>query len=221
MCGDRWLEELDGPVPRNYREAYRRACALMQGRDPRIDAETAGVAFVEEEPGRGHWEIPLLNQAFTVSWPDLAVREIGTGTEPSYVVQLLLLHYLYTSDGITVRGQWASFRDLPDGRSYYPAFRGGSEERLRQRFGRDPDGLARAAAALGGRPAGMADLSFAFQLLPRLPLAVLLWKGDDEFEPELHLLYDVTAANYLPTEDLAVIARYFTACLLRAVPNGG
>ncbi len=219
MCGDRWLEELNGPVPRNYREAYKRACELMQGRDPRIDAETAGVLYQEDEPGRGHWEIPLLNQRFIVSWPDLAIREVGTDTEPSYVIQLILLHYLYTSDGISIRGQWASFRDLPEGRSYYAAFRGGSEQRLLQRFGHDPEALARAAAVLGGRPAGMADHSYAFALLPRLPIAVLLWEGDDEFEPELHLLYDTTAGNYLPTEDLAVIARYFTACLLRTATN--
>jgi len=216
MCGDRWLEEAESRVPRNYRDAYQRACARMQGRDPSIDADTAGVCYADLGEGRGRFEIRLLNRMFEVSWPDLRVHEAGSSVEPSYVVQLLLLHYLITSDGISLRGEWVSFRDLPDGRVYYPAFRAGSEERLLQRFGGDVDGLHRAAEALGGRPADMADYAFVFQVLPRLPVAVLLWEGDEEFPPEVRILFDSSAANYLPTEDLAVIARYLCGCLLRA-----
>lgn len=219
MCGDRWLEELDSPVPRNYRDAYERARVLMQGRDPLIDAETAGVAYADLGEGRGRFEVPLLNRGYSISWPDLQVREADVEAEPSYVVQLLLLHYLYTADGITIRGQWVSFRDVPDGRVYYPAFRAGSEERLLERFGTDAPAFHAAAAALAGRPLPLADHAYAFDVLPRLPMAVLLWAGDEDFPPELHILLDSTAGNYLPTEDLAVMARYLAACLLRAAPG--
>lgn len=220
MCGDRWLQELeDSPVPRNYRDAYARAAAAMTDRTPEIDAETAGVLYTDSGEGRGRFDIPLLNRVYELSWPDLAVREQGSGVEPSYVVQIILLHYLITSDGITVRGQWTSFREIPDGRVYYPAFRGGSEGRLLDRFGSDVPAFQAAAAALGGRPVALADHAFAFDVLPRLPMAVLLWEGDDEFPPELHILLDSTAANYLPVEDLAVISRYLTVSLLRAVPK--
>jgi len=217
MCGDRWLQELeDSPVPRNYRAAYERAVAAMAGRDPQIDAETAGVPYTALEEGRGRFDIPLLNQAYEVYWPDLAVHEKGDDKEPSYVIQILLLHYLLTADGIALRNQWVSFRDIPDGRSYYPAFRGGSEGRLLGRFGHDVPAFNAAAKALSGRPLELADHAYAFDVLPRLPMAVLLWEGDDEFPPELHILMDSTAANYLPVEDIAVISRYLTVCLLRA-----
>ncbi len=217
MCGDGWLEELAGRVPRKYRQAYQRACTLMEGRDPQIDAETAGVPYTDLGEGRGHFEVPLLQRRYRISWPDLQVRDLADGSEPSYVVQLLLLHYLLTSDGIALRRQWVSFRDLPDGRVYYPAFREGSEALLVERFGDNPVLLAAAAEALGGRPADLGDHGFVFQVLPRLPLAVLLWEGDEEFPPEVRILFDSTAANYLPTEDLAVIARYLSISLLRAV----
>jgi len=216
MCGDRWLDEHLESLPRNYREAYRLACQKMAGRDPQIDAETAGVPYTDLGEGRGRFQVPLLNQTYEILWPGLEMREVGSGTEPPLVVQILLLHYLLTSDGISLRGQWVSFRDLPDGRVYYPAFRAGSEERLRERFGHDVAALRAAAERLGGRPAAMADHAFVFQVLPRLPIALLLWEGDEEFPPEVRLLFDSTAANYLPTEDLAVIARYLCACLLRA-----
>jgi len=220
MCGDRWLQELEeSPVPRNYRAAYERAVAHMADRNPAIDAETAGVSFTDLGAGRGRFDIPLLNRTYELAWPDLVVREKGSDTEPSYVIQILLLHYLLTSDGIALRDQWVSFRDIPDGRSYYPAFRGGSEERLLGRFGHDVAAFHAAAAALAGRPLPLADHAYAFDVLPRLPLAVLLWESDDEFPPELHILLDATATNYLPVEDLAVIARYLTIALLRAGPR--
>lgn len=220
MCGDRWLQELeDSPVPRNYRDAYARAVEAMAGRTPQIDAETAGVPYVDLGEGRGRFDIPLLNRTYELSWPDLAMREKGTAVEPSYVVQILLLHYLIVSDGIALRGQWTSFREIPGGRTYYPAFRGGSEERLLGRFGADAAALHAAAASLGGRPLALADHAYVFDVLPRLPMAVLLWAGDDEFPPELHILLDSTAANYLPTEDIAVISRYLAVNLLRAAPQ--
>lgn len=217
MCGDRWLEEGHEDVPRNYREAYRRACWVMEGRDPRIDADKAGVRYIDSGEGKGRFEIPLADRVYEISWPDLAIREAGCEEDPSPVVQLLLLHYLISADGIALRGQWVSFRDMPDGRVYYPAFREGSEMRLQARFGEDPQALQRGAEALGGLPTDMADHAFIFWVLPRLPLAVLLWEGDDEFPAEVRVLFDATAANYLPTEDLAVIARYLCGRLLRAV----
>lgn len=219
MCGDGWLEELDAAVPRKYRDAYERACAAMAKRDPLIDAETAGVTYTDLGEGQGCFLIPLLDLTFEVSWPGLQVRQVGSAAEPSYVIRLLLLHYLIISDGISLRGEWVSFRDFPDGRIYYPAFRGGSEGRLLARFGRDVPALEQAASAVGGTPMDLADHAYIFWLFPRLPLALLLWEGDDEFPPELRLLFDSTAANYLPIEDLAVIARYFCSCLLRAVPR--
>ncbi|MGC8872893.1 MAG: DUF3786 domain-containing protein [Chloroflexia bacterium] len=208
-------EEEASAVPRNYRAALEQARRRFVGREPRIDAETAGVAFVDLGGGRGRFEIPVLGRPYRISWPELHA-ESETGETASPVLQILLLHYLLTSDGITPRGEWVSFRDLPDGRVYYRAFREGSELRLLGRFGNDITGFCRAAEALGGKPLPLADHAFAFQVLPRLPMAVLLWEGDEEFSPEIRILFDTSAANYLPTEDLAVIARYLTGCLIRA-----
>lgn len=215
MCGDRWLQDLEGPVPRNYREAHRRACERLQGRDPLIAAETAGVTYIDLGERRGRFEIPFLEQTYEVSWPAGRVEESGAGGSPSYVVALVLLHYLLTADGVPLQGRWVSFRDLPDARIYYPAFRAGSEALLLRRFGEDVAALEVAARALGGRPVAMADRAFVFQVLPRVPLAVLLWKGDEEFSPEIRLLFDASAGNYLPTEDLAVVGRYLCTRLLR------
>jgi hypothetical protein len=215
MCSDSAHEDEQTAVPVRYRMALEHARERFSGRDPRIDAETAGARYVDMGGGCGEFEIPVLGQPYVVSWPDLRTRDVH-GQEAAPVLQILLLHYLLTADGITPRGQWVSFRELPNGRIYYPAFREGSERRLLERFGSDIRAFEAAAQALGGMPLPLADHAFAFQVLPRLPMAVLLWEGDEEFPPEIRILFDSSAANYLPTEDLAVIARYLTTCLLRA-----
>ena len=41
-------------------------------------------------------------------------------------------------------------------------------------------------------------------VFPKVPLAVVLWRGDDEFPPEVNILFDRTANSVLRTEDLAI-----------------
>ena len=98
-----------------------------------------------------------------------------------------------------------------------------AEAPLAQAFGADfgsGDGFARlraAAAAAGGLPLELADAAFAFQVLPRLALAVLVWACDEELPTQASLVFDAEAGHYLPAEDLAglggLLARRLTSGL--------
>ena len=46
----------------------------------------------------------------------------------------------------------------------------------------------------------MADVAYGFNITQRIPVAVLLWEGDEEFPPETKLLFDVTIAEQLPPD---------------------
>ena len=52
----------------------------------------------------------------------------------------------------------------------------------------------------------MGDAAYSFRILPRLPVAVLLWKGDEEFPPEGNILFDKNISNILSAEDIAWLA---------------
>ena len=41
-------------------------------------------------------------------------------------------------------------------------------------------------------------------VFPKLPLAVVVWRGDSEFPPDVNILFDKTANTILRTEDLAI-----------------
>jgi hypothetical protein len=71
--------------------------------------------------------------------------------------------------------------------------------------------------AAGGLPLELADAAFAFQALPRLALAVLVWAGDEEFPAQASVVFDAAAGHYLPAEDLAGLGELLARRLIGGV----
>jgi hypothetical protein len=137
----------------------------------------------------------------------------GRAAHPS--VNIVLLHYLLTADGTPPADRWLTFRELPDGLFYAKAFAGHAEALLAEKYGTDLAGFNSAAGALGGTPLDLADAGYRFQALPRLPMAVLLWEGDEEFPGQARILFDAHAGHYLPTEDLSGLGDWLAHRLAR------
>jgi hypothetical protein len=135
---------------------------------------------------------------------------------PAHVtIAIVLMHYLLTADGAAPADRWIAFRELPDGLFYSAAFAGHAEGEIAGRFGADVAAFRRAASSLRGAALDLADASYRFEALPRLPVAVLLWAGDDEFPGQARILFDAHASHYLPTEDLAGLGDWLAHKLIR------
>jgi hypothetical protein len=61
---------------------------------------------------------------------------------------------------------------------------------LIRRYGRDLEGFKDSAQFLEGRPVDLADVSYQLFPFPRIPVYYLFWKGDDEFESRISVLFD-------------------------------
>ena len=132
-------------------------------------------------------------------------------------VRALLIYYLGTTDGALPTGQTISFAELPDGGFYVQAFRGYTAGALERAFGEDGLALQRAVETLGGVAIeGPADLSWRIPALPRVPVTLTWWSGDEEFGPRVELLFDETASRHLPTDGCAVLGSWLTATLKAA-----
>jgi hypothetical protein len=143
-------------------------------------------------------------------------RQQGHETRTAHAaVSLVLLHYLLTADGTGIADQWVSCRELPGGRFYGRAFADQAEGVIAATFGTDVAGFRAAAATLGGLPLDLADAAYRFQALPRVPMAVLLWAGDDELPGQTRILYDASAGHFLPTEDLSGLGDWLAHQLTR------
>ena len=54
-----------------------------------------------------------------------------------------------------------------------------------------------------------------FGLCPRVPVTLVVWAGDDEFEPTAKILFDHSIPHYLTTEDIAWVSGMIVYRLMR------
>ncbi|MGA3094565.1 MAG: DUF3786 domain-containing protein, partial [Dehalococcoidales bacterium] len=126
-----------------------------------------------------------------------------------------ILHYLNTADGRPLTDKLITFKELPEGVVYYPTYVKRTIKPLLDKFADRPKSLLAAAASLGGVKANTGDFSFRLNALPRVPLTVTLWLGDEELPPAGNILFDNSITGYLPTEDITVLCEILAWKLVR------
>ncbi len=141
-------------------------------------------------------------------------------TELPVFTQAMLLYYFHTADGTPLAGRWISFADLPDGRFYNQAFQGYTGGELQRHFKNDTEALGQAALRSSGSllPGAPGNLAFRFQALPRLPLILVIWEGDEDFPASYQFLFDAATAHYLPTDACAILGSTLTGRLKKRRP---
>jgi len=164
----------------------------------------------------GDLRLTFLHQEYIVSVDDFTVRRADTGEEPSSFVSSLILTYLATADGTPTSGRWIGFRDLPDGMFYVQAFQGYTGGRLVRELDGDVQAFRRAAKGTGGQQLDLGSAGYAFHVLPRVRLALVLWEGDDEFPSQAQVLFDQTAPHYMSTDGLAILGSQLVGAVLKA-----
>jgi len=85
---------------------------------------------------------------------------------------------------------------------------------LVQRYGQDIRGFKAAAEYLAGLPMNMADAAYRLLPFPRIPLYYLFWKGDDEFDPRISVLFDRSIEELFSADAIwGLVSRVSTALL--------
>jgi hypothetical protein len=205
-----------GPPLAQQVRALRRQ---LRGRDPALLAARTGADLHQTETGSGELRLPLWGQMVTLPWPALMAKDAGTGEALPTFLQALLAYYLLTSDGTPMADRWIAFTELPDGQFYTRAFQGYSGAPLSRAFGNDLAVFDRVATSLGGARLGLGDAGFAFTVLPRVAVAAVAWRGDEDFPPSYQILFDAAAPHHLPTDGCAIVGSSLTRRLLAAHPT--
>ena len=201
-----------------YQPALEKARYELSCRDPFVAALKSGARPLAADVGAGV-ELTYWGRDLQVQWASGVVQS-ASGEPAQTVVQLIVLHYLATADGAPLADRWLSFRELPDGRVYDAAFRRRACLPLVRVFAERPEAFAAAGRRLGGERLSYGDVAFMFQVLPRVRVATILYRGDDEFPAEVNMLFDASLRHYLPIEDVAVLGGMVAGELIRARTQG-
>ena len=149
--------------------------------------------------------IEYLNQLYQVTLPDIEISLVGGGGEVPLRDKILLLHYLTLAKGTPVANRPISYKELPQGANYFPTFYKRTIRPLVAYFGEEPKRLLGAMAALGGYKVDYGDVAVTINAFRRVPITIVLWRGDAELGPEGNILFDATISDYLSTEDITVL----------------
>jgi hypothetical protein len=162
-----------------------------------------------------------LNRSYIISLPVGEVSLVDSAESVPLRDKILILHYFLRAKGTPLSGQLITYKELQEGINYYPTFFKRSIEPVLDSFKDRPEKLLETATTLGGRRAAYGDIAVAIDAFPRVPLTIVLWRGDKEFPPEGNILFDSTIGDYLPTEDVTILCEMIAWKLVRLLKTGG
>ena len=152
----------------------------LENRDP---AEVTGRTGVEYQGGV--YRLPFLNRLLLVEPGRRRVQVADTGElEPGFRACLAALVYLLRLDTAGL-GPPLSPLELPGGVTFFRGHHGLPNAPLEARFGRDVAAFLAAGAKLQAETRAEGDAALALQVFPGLTVEVILWRGDEEFPPQV------------------------------------
>lgn len=127
------------------------------------------------------------------------------------VGSILVVRYLLTKGDEPLRNAWVPYRDFKDGARFASYIKANIEDRLAKAFAGKKELLKERIQAINGvmyRSESRPDVAAALYPFPKVPLLLLFWDKDDEFDASLQFLFDRSAESYLDLEALAVLLEY-------------
>ena len=202
-----------------YGLAYRLACEQLTNIDDIArQCRKCGARYLDS---RKAIIVEYLNKQYLVTLPDVAISLTGKEEEVPLRDKILILHYLTMAKGTPLTGKLIAYKELPEGANYFPTFYQRSIKPLASCFGSEPQRLLDMAKVLGGHKADYGDAAVTINAFRRVPITLVLWRGDDEFAPEGNILFDRTISDYLPTEDIIVLSETTVRKLIKLLKAGG
>ncbi len=186
--------------PDNLHVATRLAREKLASLDPGAVAGRCGAGH----DGDG-LDLDYLGTPLRVHLPGWVVHHAG-GPELNPYEQVLVLHYLASTDPVPRPADPITFTEVPSGEFYGSAFDRRAKIPLLAAFGENPERALECAAPFGGTRADHGDLAVSVRAFPHVEIILVFWRGDDEFPPDVKLMLSSSIASFLSTEDIAHLA---------------
>jgi len=189
-------------------EARDRAWTTLATLDPGDVCRRTGVTV---DPGSGKYTCLSLGQRITV---DPGARAVTCESEMGRILlerlgdftQIAIPQYLVHANQEALSGEMVSPTTLTSGQLYFRGSHVLPTAQLAQAYSGDGERFLERAQALGAEMLDYGDAAVKLFPLPYLPVALVLWHGDDEFPARLNVLLDARCEDQVPPDIVWSIA---------------
>jgi hypothetical protein len=187
--------------------------------DPEEIIRNAVVEYSREDEA---YVVPFLNTVL-MCYPEeerIEVMGLAPGLSSDFQLALLTLHYLLGARDNPISGKLVSEKDLPSGSLFFSGPHALPVQSLLGAFDSRPELLNPRAEVIGGEKINLGYLSYRFWIFPRIPVVVIFWLGDEEFESSFHILFDESITLHLQSLDqIWAMVNVFTRILTGSPPT--
>jgi hypothetical protein len=188
----------------------------LAGLAPSDVSKRAGARY---DGGGGCFLLPSLGMEVAVCPSERKVSAPGPAhgaliSRLSYFFNHAALWYLVNAKDIGLTGRLVRPEDLKGGRHFFTGTHELPLGKLAEKYGADREAFIKKALSLGGRQTTYGDASFELYPLPRVPVSLILWLGDEEFPARADLLFDSSAELHAPIDIVWSVAMFSTLAML-------
>ena len=177
--------------------------------DPPRVRDRTGVSWRD-----GCYHLPFLGTVYPIDPGSMRIHcpaEDPLDKDPEF--ELLMLVYLIRAMEIEPSGKWVNEKELPGGSNFFTGPHHLPVDSLEKRYGTDLEMFHRHCLQLAGKALDFGDASYAFEPLPRIPLACVLFATDEEFPARVTFLFDSTIEFQLPLDIVLALGHCFAVVI--------
>jgi hypothetical protein len=204
-----------GDTPNSLGDRVDEIRDQLKRKNPERLAACTGAIFTPTGEHSGEYRLSFWSREVLIRFPDFLGNFTDTGEAINTFDLTMLAYYFERSDGAPMSGEWIAFNQIPGGLFYAQAFQGYSGDELTKTFGNDSDAFMDANERLGGRREFFGNLAYSYQVLPRVPIMVVCWLGDEDFPASYRILFDSNAHHHLVTDAYAILGSNLTRRLIK------
>ena len=183
--------------------------------------KTAQRAKCRYLPNPERYVIPLLNSEYIVNLSEKKVLLAERSSQAGFTEELCILTYLINSQDLPAANKLSTAHALPGGQFFFRGPHKLATEKLEEIFGQCPERLYDVMDEFGAKRREFGDACIELYVLPRIPLTIVIWQGDEEFGARASILFDETAAAQLPLDALWAAVNLAIKALVRAAAKSG
>jgi hypothetical protein len=130
----------------------------------------------------------------------ILVSPSSSSEAPPMDIQVILLTYLLNAREMPLADKLVAGSSLKGGKCFFAGAHGFPLDPLVAQYGRDIKGFLDLGFSLGAQQVRYGDAALRFLALPRVPVVMVLWQGDEEYPARLSVLFDASIAQHLPLD---------------------